>query len=138
MSAETISLDGGKYVIENKNGNLNFLRNGEVWASANNDLKYSKVIMSMFDRIHSLENKATPVADSIAALQAKLDAVMLEYCPEKMSKDQISNWGKHQTNSMDVKSAMTTIAQLAKLSESASSLPERLNETGQFLGQKMR
>ena len=31
-----------------------------------------------------------------AALQAKIDALMLEYCPEDMTPEQIENWNRHQ------------------------------------------
>lgn len=30
------------------------------------------------------------------ALQAKLDRLMLEYCPEEMTPEQLANWAKHQ------------------------------------------
>lgn len=30
------------------------------------------------------------------ALQAKIDQLMLEYCPEEMTPEQIEDWGKHQ------------------------------------------
>lgn len=30
------------------------------------------------------------------ALQAKIDALMLEYCPDEMTPEQIEEWGKHQ------------------------------------------
>lgn len=30
------------------------------------------------------------------ALQAKLDAVMLEFCPEEMTPEQMKNWERHQ------------------------------------------
>ena len=29
-------------------------------------------------------------------LQAKIDALMLEYCPDEMTEEQMDNWGKHQ------------------------------------------
>lgn len=31
-----------------------------------------------------------------AALQARLDELMLEYCPDEMSAEQIDNYAKHQ------------------------------------------
>lgn len=31
-----------------------------------------------------------------SALQAKIDALMLEFCPEEMTQEQIERWGKHQ------------------------------------------
>jgi hypothetical protein len=34
--------------------------------------------------------------DLIEALQAKLDRLMFEYCPEDMTKEQVNKWGKHQ------------------------------------------
>jgi len=30
------------------------------------------------------------------AIQAKLDSVMLEFCPEEMGKEQLENWEKRQ------------------------------------------
>lgn len=29
-------------------------------------------------------------------LQAKIDALMLEYCPEEMTEAQLAEWGRHQ------------------------------------------
>lgn len=31
-----------------------------------------------------------------AALQAKIDALMLEYCPDEMTQAQLDNWAAHQ------------------------------------------
>lgn len=31
-----------------------------------------------------------------AYLQAKIDALMHEYCPEEMTAEQLANWAKHQ------------------------------------------
>lgn len=33
---------------------------------------------------------------NLEAKQAKIDQLMLEFCPDEMSKDQLSNWEKHQ------------------------------------------
>ena len=33
---------------------------------------------------------------TIAAMQAKIDALMLEYCPDEMTPEQIDNWKLHQ------------------------------------------
>ena len=35
-------------------------------------------------------------ADEIERLQAKIDALMLEYCPDEMTPEQVSEWGRHQ------------------------------------------
>lgn len=35
----------------------------------------------------------------LAAAQAKIDALMLEHCPDEMTPEQVANWGKHQRRS---------------------------------------
>lgn len=35
------------------------------------------------------------------SLQAKIDSLMLEYCPNEMTKEQMDNWEKHQVNMGD-------------------------------------
>jgi hypothetical protein len=32
----------------------------------------------------------------LLAQQAKIDALMLEYCPDEMTEDQVANWERHQ------------------------------------------
>lgn len=32
----------------------------------------------------------------IAYLQSRIDELMLEYCPNEMTKDQLDNWAEHQ------------------------------------------
>ena len=32
-----------------------------------------------------------------ASMQAKIDTLMLEYCPSEMTRDQRNEWAKHQT-----------------------------------------
>jgi len=32
----------------------------------------------------------------LAAKQAEVDALMLEYCPSEMSKEQLEEWGRNQ------------------------------------------
>ncbi len=35
----------------------------------------------------------------VEELPAKIDSLMLEYCPDEMTEAQIKNWGKHQVKS---------------------------------------
>jgi len=42
------------------------------------------------------QNRAEQAEAREAALQAALDAVMFEYCPESMTKEQVDRWCKHQ------------------------------------------
>jgi len=51
--------------------------------------------------IYALDHERSAVSETgaqndCAALQAKIDRLMLEYCPDEMTPEQIENWGKHQ------------------------------------------
>ena len=39
--------------------------------------------------------------EDLAAAQAKIDSLMLEYCQDEMTPEQIDNWGKHQKAASD-------------------------------------
>ena len=43
-----------------------------------------------------IEAFAFSVAAKADAIQARLDALMLEYCPEEMTEAQKANWARHQ------------------------------------------
>lgn len=50
-----------------------------------------------------VEYKAMAAADRLEALEAKIDALMLEYCPDEMTPEQLENWGNHQTEAQELK-----------------------------------
>ena len=39
---------------------------------------------------------ADKLCEQLAAAQAKIDALMLEYCPDEMTHEQLSSWASHQ------------------------------------------
>lgn len=41
-------------------------------------------------------NRAYKIEKNLAAAQAKIDALMLEYCPEEMTPEQIAKWERYQ------------------------------------------
>lgn len=41
-------------------------------------------------------NQARDAIAAIPVLQAKIDALMLEYCPEEMTIEQVAKWMYHQ------------------------------------------
>jgi hypothetical protein len=43
------------------------------------------------------------MARRIVELEAQVDALMLEYCPDEMTDDQVRNWGKHQVPEAAIK-----------------------------------
>lgn len=36
------------------------------------------------------------ISEKCGELQAKIDALMLEFCPDDMTKEQLANWEAHQ------------------------------------------
>lgn len=54
----------------------------------NEALRAEKLLVER--RIAAVEERAMYV------LQAKIDALMLEHCPEEMTPEQVEDWGKHQ------------------------------------------
>ena len=44
---------------------------------------------------------ACEAADHIDQLEYKIDELMLEYCPDEMTKEQMENWAKHQVPAED-------------------------------------
>lgn len=49
----------------------------------------------------SLQAEIGELTRKIDALQATIDALMLEYCPEDMTPEQFENWKQHQRPSND-------------------------------------
>lgn len=37
----------------------------------------------------------------VAALQARVDALMLEFCPDEMNEEQLDHWARHQRPASD-------------------------------------
>ena len=52
------------------------------------------VIVGRMTEVFKTETDALKA--DVAAKQAKIDALMLEYCPQEMTPDQITEWKKHQ------------------------------------------
>lgn len=48
-----------------------------------------------------METFAKAAATKADALQAQLDALMLEYCPEEMTPEQMANWARRQRPASD-------------------------------------
>jgi len=49
----------------------------------------------------TIEEFAFGVAKKADALQARIDALMLEYCPDEMTEAQKANWARHQKPATD-------------------------------------
>lgn len=43
-----------------------------------------------------LRDELNDAKRTIKSMQAKIDSLMLEYCPEEMAPAQIEEWGRHQ------------------------------------------
>lgn len=83
---EHISVEDGKYtVVLGDDGSLKLLRYGEPWQ----DLTGNKLIYCLAAELRDARNDA-------AAKQARIDQLMLEYCPGEMTAEQLAEWGEHQ------------------------------------------
>ena len=51
------------------------------------------------DRVLVNSGDLRELVDHFEGLQARIDELMLEYCPSEMTEAQIKNWGKHQAKS---------------------------------------
>lgn len=47
-------------------------------------------------RVYELEDEVAKLKLEIADKQARINELMLEYCPGEMSQEQLDNWTKHQ------------------------------------------
>ena len=47
-------------------------------------------------KVYELEDEVAKLKLEIADKQARINELMLEYCPGEMSQEQLDNWGKHQ------------------------------------------
>lgn len=52
--------------------------------------------MAMHAKIATLEATNAAQAEQLAAKQAKIDALMLEFCSAEMTPEQVEEWSKHQ------------------------------------------
>lgn len=53
------------------------------------DATVADAIFALADRVEAVERDA-------ASKQARIDALMLEYCPDEMTPDQREEWARHQ------------------------------------------
>lgn len=64
-----------------------------------------KNMFELADGMHNLINEMfaslIQCRNTMAAQQAKIDALMLEYCPEEMTPEQIANYEAHQKRMAD-------------------------------------
>ena len=43
-----------------------------------------------------IADQCEAAAKMIESLQARIDSLMLEYCPDEMTEEQINEWARHQ------------------------------------------
>lgn len=46
--------------------------------------------------VDGLELRIRELTQQLAAKQARIDELMLEYCPNEMTEEQLEEWSKHQ------------------------------------------
>lgn len=60
-------------------------------------LSKAKASLTLYIRANKqLEAENARLKEQLAAAQAKIDSLMLEYCPEEMTSEQMAEWAAHQ------------------------------------------
>ena len=90
--------------IASNNPTLEVVHPAECTPSWEPTFAQLKQVLDGLDRCHMRDSKAEFLRTWIRdwtqhkhdAAQAKIDALMLEYCPEEMTEDQLQEWERHQ------------------------------------------
>jgi len=53
------------------------------------------------DCVEAAKERIAELERTVAAKQAKIDALMLEFCPDEMTAEQVEEWGQHQSPAQD-------------------------------------
>ncbi len=70
---------------------------------ANNEAEFLRQrLMRAEYHTNAMQRFAEAAAQKADSLQAQLDAMMLEFCPEEMTEAQKDNWAKHQRHAEDM------------------------------------
>ncbi|MFZ6767809.1 hypothetical protein ACO0LM_12065 [Undibacterium sp. Di26W] len=77
----TITLEDGKYTIENNNGILSFSRHGEPWYSGNDVHAGSKLVLALVHRIEELE--AAPSAKHVVIPDGATPGTLIKVGPAR-------------------------------------------------------
>ena len=95
-------LAGNKQLIDEQN---RLLKERQEWALHTNEMirglrKQLAAVAKERDEIAAqarmLDRVVEERNDQLAAAQAQIDALMLEFCPEEMTKEQLDEWAKNQ------------------------------------------
>lgn len=81
-----VDIESGKYTYIFEDGRARLLRYGDP---TSRDVVGDKLIYCMAAEISELRQQ-------LAAKQAEVDALMLEYCPGEMSQEQLEEWCRNQ------------------------------------------
>jgi hypothetical protein len=79
--------------------------------------KYETCTVDCIQRLHWHDERRSSI--EVAAKQAEIDRLMLEYCPDEMTQEQIENWKRSQS---PVKNAAPRVTE-AEATHQESSLP---------------
>ena len=84
MNHYTIKLYGGKYTVINRNGTMEFLRNGEAWECSEERFQCG-FVLAMAQRIEELETAiGSALYGSLDARGNRRQDGMTEYCGHQM------------------------------------------------------
>lgn len=76
----------------------------EGWNEAHRDTREQAAAQAQLEKdkhsynlnMERMHDRCAELEEEVEAAQAKIDALMLEYCPDDMTKEQIEEWERHQ------------------------------------------
>lgn len=92
------------------------------------------IVIAMDTEIAELYELALNQARTIRAKQAEIDRLMLEYCPDEMTPEQIAEWGANQkpiTEEWHGQSNINSRFNACQHKEYCCQLQNRVNTTGE-------
>ena len=86
---EELAIDAAMANQAREIGNHFGLTYMQVWSDPS-------IASQVIDKMKEQQATIAQQAEQLAAAQAKIDALMLEYCPDEVTHEQLSSWASHQ------------------------------------------
>lgn len=91
---DTVYIGSGEYVADCFRAD-----DGEYYLAADVDAAVEALrveVMGLTARAERAEARVAELERAVARAQARIDALMLEYCPDEMTPEQVAEWARHQ------------------------------------------
>jgi hypothetical protein len=103
----------------------------EKWARETHEAREKRGgkqrLLPLYTYPTQLRKRLAEARNEAQAKQAKIDALMLEYCPEEMTAEQVAEWGRHQRAMPDLPS-VPDLPEIKSPAQPSAEVARRLRE----------